>query len=97
MIVLSLNVATCVTALLAAIFWFMSGFAKVSHEEAHRRALARAKAGDGWVAPAVTINGADLGETQKLQSKWNQVAALAAGTSALCQSASIGLMILSQP
>jgi hypothetical protein len=96
-IVLFFNIATCITALLAAVFWFMSGFAKVSREEAHRRALARANANDGWIDASITIDGADLAETQKLQSNWNRVAALTAGVSALCQSISVASSMILQP
>lgn len=81
----TLAILTVVFALAAAFCWFMAGFAKVSSEEAERRRVAEAEKNDGWTSASMGIDGADLGETLVLQSRWNRGGAIFAACAAVCQ------------
>jgi hypothetical protein len=77
-----LNYSAVVSAFMAALFWFLSAFVKgKSSEERDETGMLQAR---------ITINGGDLSETLKKQSKFSAIAAVFAGISALLQ----GLVIL---
>jgi len=73
-----LNLATALSALIAALLWGRSATVKVKHKEVEEDS-------NGLLAPSITVNGIDPFETQKKQSYWSSLAAIFAGISALCQ------------
>ena len=73
-----LNYSSVITALLAAIFWFISAFAKGGEPSEKPDS-------SGMTPASILIDGADLKETLKKQSKYSAIAAIFAGIASICQ------------
>ena len=78
MLRLILSWGAAIFAFIAAFYWFRSTIAVVLDPNVSRGASAFGPAG-------MTVNGIDLGATARLQARWNRIAALSAGMSALFQ------------
>lgn len=77
-----LNYFSVATAFMAALFWFLSAFVKGKSPEVPDES--------GMIPASITVNGGDLSETLKKQSKYSAIAAVFAGVAATFQ----GLVIL---
>jgi len=76
-----LNYLSAGSAALAAFFWYMSATVKPSHEE-------KEPDDNGWTSASITVNGSDLSDTLKEQSKRSATAAIFAAIAAILQAVS---------
>lgn len=84
--IILLNSLSAFAAFLAAACWFRASVVKVGHETAVAERMKRArKAGEPESRAAVVLDGWDMSETFRQQSRWNAFGATAAGSAALIQ------------
>lgn len=79
-----LNYLSATLAIIAAFFWFRSAVVKPKSQE---------KAPDeaGWYSASISVNGSDLSDLLKEQSRRSAVAAVFAGLAAIVQAIAIAL------
>lgn len=71
------NYGSVITAFMAAFFWFLSAFVKGASKEEPDES--------GMIPASITVNGGDLSETLRKQSKNSAIAAVFAGLAAIFQ------------